>query len=544
MKAFSDLLERLYFEPATLGKTTLLLDYFARTPDPDRGYATAIIAGTLSLPNFKRAMVLDLIRARTDPQLLAMSYDYVGELSETVAHLWPAPCRPGASAPTARRAPGSDFASTAAAEHDLPSLTAVINSLRHTPKADLPDHVAGLLDRMTSPERWALLKIGMGGLRIGVSARLLKQVLARYGAQPVERIETLWHGLDPPYDSLFAWLEGRGPEPVVTDSPTFTPVMLAHALEPANYALITPEIYAAEWKYDGIRVQPVNAAFGRALYTRTGDDISQAFPDALHHLNFHAVLDGELLVQRDDAPGSFNDLQQRLGRKTPTAKLMADYPAGITVYDVLMLEGEDVRPQPYAARRALLQAALDHHRPAGIRLSPELRYDDFAALSALRDSVDNASVIEGVMLKRRDSPYVSGRPTGPWWKWKINPKLVDAVLMYAQRGSGRRSSFYSDFTFGLWKGNELLPVGKAYFGFTDEELQALDKWVRNNTLNSFGPVREVNKALVFEVAFDAVHRSSRHKSGFALRFPRISRIRWDKPASEADRLDILENLVN
>ena len=520
MKAFSRLLERLYYEPATLGKTRLLLDYFAVTPDPDRGYAVAVIADTLSLPNFKRSMVLDLIRARTDPALLAMSYDYVGELSETVAHLWPS-----------------------GAAGELPSLTAVIDGLRHTPKADLPAYVAGLLDRMTSPERWALLKIGMRSLRIGVSARLLKQVLAKYGDQPVERIETLWHGLDPPYENLFAWLEGRAEAPEVHDAVTFTPVMLAHALEENNHLLITPETYAAEWKYDGIRVQAVYGPAGRALFTRTGDDIGQAFPDVREHLNFHAVLDGELLVLRGDETGSFNDLQQRLGRKAPSVKLMRDYPAGMIVYDLLRLEGEDVRPLPYVERREMLHNALARYQPPGIRLSPELPYNDFAGLSDLRASVDNASVIEGVMLKRRDSAYVAGRPTGPWWKWKIDPKRVDAVLMYAQRGSGKRSSFYSDFTFGLWKGNELLPIGKAYFGFTDAELKELDKWVRNHTLQSFGPVREVARELVFEVAFDAVHRSARHKSGFALRFPRISRIRWDKPAAEADHMPVLEALV-
>lgn len=522
MKAFSRLLESLYYEPSTLGKTRLLIDYLRTTPDPDRGYAVAIIAGDLSLPNFRRSMVLDLIRARVDPTLLALSHDYVGELSETVAHLWPAP---------------------EAEQRDLPPLHEVVEALRHTPKAQLPDYVAGLLDRMTSPERWALLKIGAGALRIGVSARLLKQVLAKFGDQPVERIESLWHGIDPPYQPLFDWLEGRKPEPVVSERLTFTPVMLAHPLEARDHALITPDTYAAEWKYDGIRVQIVHSGIGRALFTRTGDDISGSFPDVLAHLNFHAVLDGELLVQRGDETGTFNDLQQRLGRKAPSAKYMADYPAAIVAYDVLFLEGEDVRACPYDQRRALLQAALERHQPDGIRLSPQLPYGDFAELEALRASVNNASVIEGLMLKRRDSAYVAGRPTGPWYKWKINPKRVDAVLMYAQRGSGKRSSFYSDFTFGLWSGNQLLPIGKAYFGFTDAELKDLDKWVRHNTLNTFGPVREVKKELVFEVAFDAVNRSKRHKSGFALRFPRISRIRWDKPAQEADHLSVLEPLA-
>ena len=181
--------------------------------------------------------------------------------------------------------------------------------------------------------------------------------------------------------------------------------------------------------------------------------------------------------------------------------------------------------------------------PLALRLSPELPYTAFSELEELRGSVDNASVIEGLMLKRRDSAYVAGRPTGPWYKWKINPKLVDAVLMYAQRGSGKRSSFYSDFTFGLWSGNQLLPIGKAYFGFTDQELAFLDRWIRNHTVARFGPVREVEKSLVLEVAFDAAQLSSRHKSGVALRFPRIARIRTDKPAAEADHLQSVLNLI-
>ena len=524
MRAFARLLERLYFEPATLGKERLLLDYFAATPDPDRGYAVAIIADTLSLPNFKRAMVLDLIRERTDSTLFAMSYDYVGELSETVAHLWP----------TSGLLPN---------DPDLPPLHEVIDGLRHTPKTKLPAYVAGLLDRMSSPERWALLKIGMGALRIGVSARQLKQVLAKYGRQPVETIETLWHGLSAPYEDLFAWLEGRADMPAVHESLTFTPVMLAHALEEKDHGLITPDAYAAEWKYDGIRVQLVNGPAGRAIFTRTGDEISAAFPDALEHLNFPAVLDGELIVRRGEAHGTFNDLQQRLGRKSPGKALLESHPAGVIVYDVLTLEGEDVRPQPYAARRDLLAAALDRYKPQHMSLSPELAWASFGDLERLRESVIASPTIEGLMLKRRDSAYVAGRPTGPWYKWKIDPKTVDAVLMYAQRGSGKRSSFYSDYTFGLWSGEQLLPIGKAYFGFTDAELVELDKWVRHHTIQSFGPVREVKKELVFEVAFDAVFKSGRHKSGYALRFPRISRIRWDKPAAEADKLEILEGLI-
>ena len=290
----------------------------------------------------------------------------------------------------------------------------------------------------------------------------------------------------------------------------------------------------------GVRVQLAHNAHGRKIFTRTGDDIGGAFPDALHFLNFHAVIDGELIIDRNGVHGGFNDLQQRLGRKAPSAKLMADYPAGIIAYDVLSLEGEDLRAHSYENRRARLAAALERFKPGGVTLSPLAPFADFAALSAARASVHADPTIEGLMLKRKDSPYVAGRPTGPWYKWKIDPKLVDAVLMYAQRGSGKRSSFYSDYTFGLWRDGELLPIGKAYFGFTDAELAELDKWVRHHTIQQFGPVREVDKHLVFEVAFDAVQRSKRHKSGFALRFPRINRIRWDKPANEAATLEDMQ----
>ena len=521
MKKFSALLETLYYTHSNLGKERVLCEYFSATPDPDRGYALAIIAGTLSIPHFKRTMVLEMIRARVDPTLLAMCHDYVGELSETVAHLWPGTGEEG----------------------ELPPLHEVVERLATSSKEALPVYVAGLLDRMTSPQRWALLKIGGGNLRIGISARAVKQILATFGNKPVEEIESLWHGLEAPYLSLFAWLEGKTEAPNVTQTITFTPVMLAHPLEEKDLPRITPETYAAEWKYDGIRIQLVSSPLGKALFTRTGDDIGHAFPDVLARMRFEGTLDGELLVKHGEEIASFNALQQRLNRKSPSAKLMAEYPTTIIAYDALTLEGRDIRALPYDERRALLEAAFTTHKPERMDISPQIPFTHSDDLIRHRDDVSAHPTIEGLMLKRRDSAYVAGRPTGPWYKWKNEPKLVDAILMYAQRGSGKRSSYYSDYTFGLWKGNEILPIGKAYFGFTDEELKLLDKWVRHHIQNSFGPVVEVEKELVFEIAFDAVNRSKRHKSGFALRFPRIHRIRWDKPAQEADRLDILEKLL-
>jgi DNA ligase-1 len=526
MRAFADLLDRLYFTHGNLAKAALLKDYLRRTPDPDRGWAIAAVAGELRFELFKRALVRDLIAGRTDPALFAMSYDYVGETAETVAHLWP-----------------STSGQTGARE--LPPLHQAIEEFRKRSKPEISDYLASLLDISTPAQRWALLKLGTRTLRVGVSARFMKRVLAEYGEVPLADVEEVWHGLAPPYPELFAWLEGRAGKPDIAEQAVFHPVMLANPLDDADLGQITPEAFQAEWKYDGIRVQLVSLAAGKALFSRTGDDISAAFPDLMEAAGFHAVLDGELVARRDGAIGSFNDLQQRLNRKSPGAKLMASAPAHLIVYDALRIGPWDLRALPLTERRAELARWFAETAPRAMDLSATLDFDGPGSLADLRASAAGLAgpYVEGLMLKRKASPYVSGRPQGEWYKWKRDPLLVDAVLMYAQRGSGKRSSFYSDYTFGLWRGDELLPVGKAYFGFTDEELRQLDRWVRGHTVARFGPVREVEKALVFEVAFDSVQASSRHKSGVAMRFPRINRIRWDKPASEADRLDTLQKLI-
>jgi len=529
MHDFAALLERLYFTYANSDKAAVLRDYLARTPDPDRGWAVAAIAGELRFDLFKSALVRDLIKARVDPVLFDLSYDYVGELSETVAHLWPV----GENATRLNR---------------LPPLHEVVERFSTLPKGEIGAYLAHLLDNATPPERWALIKLGTRGLRIGMSARFLKRCLAEYGGVDVSEIEEVWHALSPPYEPLFAWLEGQAEKPCTGDAVVFHPVMLAHPIEDDELDSITPETFQAEWKYDGVRVQAVSTPEGRALFSRTGDDMSAAFPDVVARLDFTGVFDGELLVLNGGALGTFNDLQKRLNRKRPEKKLMADFPGHLILYDVLKLEGEDLRALPLDARRARLADWVSARQPRSMSLSQALDFagaDELAGLRARVSMGDDPALatVEGLMLKRRDAPYIPGRPKGAWYKWKRDPLLVDAVLMYAQRGHGKRSSFYSDYTFGVWRAAELLPVGKAYFGFTDEELKELDKWVRNHTVGRFGPVREVEKALVFEVAFDSIHPSTRHKCGLAMRFPRINRIRWDKPAAEADRLDTLAALV-
>lgn len=523
MIAFAALLERLVFTPGRNAKIALLRRYFASEPDPDRGIGLAAVAGDLAFATAKSGLIRDLAATRTDPELFAWSYDYVGDLAETVALMWP-------SAPTNSTPPG---------------LHEVVHTLNTAPKADLPHIVERWLDASDASVRLALLKLITGGLRVGASARLAKIALSEIteGRIAPDDIEEVWHGLSPPYLPLFAWIEGHGERPDPADAPVFRPPMLAHPLEPPDFASLDPQAFRAEWKWDGIRVQLVATCGGKRVYSRGAEDISGGFPEIVEAMEFEAVLDGELLVLRDDAVAPFADLQQRLNRKVVGAKMLRDFPAHVRLYDILFDGAEDLRPLGFDERRTRLEDWFARVRPTRMDLSVMLPFASLDELAGFRDGARAAS-IEGLMLKRADAPYVPGRPKGQWWKWKRNPLTVDAVLMYAQRGHGKRSSFYSDYTFGLWRAgegghDELVPVGKAYSGFTDQELVMLDRWVRNHTVARFGPVREVEKSFVLEIAFDAAQLSSRHKSGVAMRFPRVARLRQDKPAAEADRLEML-----
>ncbi|OCH99231.1 ATP-dependent DNA ligase [Legionella jamestowniensis] len=524
MKKFAQLLNSLYFSYSNLTKLRLLQHFFATTSDPERGYAIAILADTLEFPTFKRALIRELIDQRIDPYLFTLANDYVGDVSETLALAWP---------------------DTAKTTSYLPSLTEVIYTFNTIPDNQMAAHLVKLLNNSNVIERWALLKLGTGSLRVGVSARFVKKALAQYGKVDIKDIEHVWHGLNPPYTELFAWLEGKQGTPEMAEAVFFHPVMLSHPLKEKDFPLITAEDFFAEHKYDGIRVQLVSNGQNKALYSRTGDNISASFPDVLSEINTDVVLDGELVIQSQTTIGSFNDLQQRLNRKKISDKILREQPAAIILYDILKAGFTDFRTLPLKERRRKLQDWYKRHQPSNMWLSQLLSFNDTEGLLKLKETVlaEQHIAVEGLMLKRKTSPYIAGRPVGHWYKWKRDPHLIDAVLMYAQRGHGKRSSYYSDYTFGLWQDNTLLPVGKAYFGFTDEELYQLDKWIRHHTQHHYGPVREVEKALVFEVAFDAVNFSSRHKSGVALRFPRIHRIRWDKPASEADQLETLLALI-
>ncbi|MEL7199409.1 MAG: cisplatin damage response ATP-dependent DNA ligase [Pseudomonadota bacterium] len=539
MKAFATLLDTLVYTTSRNRKLALIADYLQNAPDPDRGWALGALTEELDFPAVKSSTIRNLMKDRVDPVLWTLSRDFVGDTAETASLLWP----------------NTDMES-----NDFLTLSQAVEALSDLTRVSAPKELPELLGRLDSNGRFALIKLATGGMRIGVSARLAKTAFARAFDVSLDDVEEYWHALEAPYPELFGWAAEGGNPPDIEGRPRFRPFMLAHPLEDTTVDLAD---YAAEWKWDGIRVQlcrvkDSDGVSQTRLYSRSSDDISATFPELLNVLPIDAVLDGELLVRGSTQGGeagsksqggaaSFNALQQRLGRKTVSKKMLAEAPAFVRLYDALLIEGEDLREKAWEARREALESVMPRLPDSHFDLSAIVEARDFDHLAEIRENARDEA-IEGLMLKRRDAPYIAGRKVGLWYKWKRDPLLIDCVLMYAQRGSGKRSSFYSDYTFGCWDGDpdsgaELLPVGKAYSGFTDAELKKLDRLVRQTTLNRFGPVREVERTLVFEVAFDSVHTSKRHKSGLAMRFPRIHRIRWDKPVHEADRIEGLRALV-
>ncbi len=524
MKRFAQLLDQLAYESQRNEKIRLLTTYFSDVPDPDRGYALAALTGTLDIAHAKPALLRGLIEERVDPVLFRMSYDYVGDMAETISLLWPEGENVDASL----------------------SLSHMVTKLNATSKSDMPGQIANWLSALNATERWALIKLMTGGLRIGVSARLAKTAVAKLGSLKINDIEEVWTGLEAPYESLFAWASGNADKPKIDRAAPFRPVMLAHPLDEKDQDKLDARDFMAEWKWDGIRVQAGGERGINRLYSRTGEDISHTFPDLTDAISFDGAIDGELLIVREGNVLPFSELQKRLNRKRVTASLLKSHPAAIMAYDLLFDGEEDLRPLPFEDRRRRLESWYQRNASERFLLSSMVPFNNWEDLAKQRTAPADTG-IEGLMLKRRDSVYEPGRPKGPWFKWKRDPYLIDAVLLYAQRGHGKRSSFYSDYTFGVWQDGKLVPVGKAYFGFTDEELKQIDKFVREKTINRFGPVREVthepHDGLVLEVAFEGLNESTRHKSGVAMRFPRISKLRWDKPPHEADTIDTLRALL-
>jgi DNA ligase-1 len=528
MKDFAALFNAVDQTTKTTVKVAALAEYFTTAAEEDRLWTVALFSGRRP----KRAVTTTKLREWASEAsgvplwLFEDSYAIVGDLAETIALVLPP-----------------------VENDDTGTLTSWINALRGLKDEDDAARKAFVLSawqQLGGTERFLFNKLITGGFRIGISQKLMTRALSRASGRPepemAHRLMGNWHPDDVTWHSLIE------AEDASADASRPYPFYLAYALEDGPEALGTPEDWRAEWKWDGIRGQLILRDGDYFVWSRGEELMTDRFPElarAADHLPPGTVLDGELLVWQPGAefPSSFNALQARIGRKTVPKKLLKEAPVVLHAYDLLEWQGEDIRDHPFAERRALLEkAAADLPADAPVRLSPQHQFTEWAELATLRDTA-RESQAEGLMLKRADSPYLSGRKKGDWWKWKLDPLTIDAVMIYAQSGSGRRANLFTDFTFAVWNGNDLVPFTKAYSGLTDAEFRQITAWVRKNTQQRFGPVRQVTPHHVFEIAFEGIQPSPRHKSGVALRFPRMLRWRKDKPLQEANTLDDLKEML-
>ena len=527
MKRFAALFTALDRTTRTTAKVEALADYLGRAPEADRLWTIALLSGRRP----KRAVTTTLLRrwaaerAGIPLWLFEEAYPIVGDLAETIALVLPDATHPE--------------------DRPLTDWIDGIRALPTLPEDERRDWVLGAWDALGTTERFVFNKLITGGFRMGVSQKLMTRALSRAtGVDEAELAHRLMGDWSPETTGFRALVLERDP---AADLSKPYPFYLAYQLDDGPEPLGDPAEWAAEHKWDGIRGQLILRGGEHWLWSRGEELITDRFPEFATLRDFvpaGTVIDGEVLAWRDGAPLGFAALQPRIGRKTVPKKLLAEAPAAIRAYDLLEWQGEDLRPLPFAERRAHLDTLMADLPPdAPLNLSPLLSFADWDALAGLRAGSRELGA-EGVMLKRRDSPYRDGRRKGDWWKWKVDPLTVDAVLIYAQQGHGRRANLFTDFTFAVWKGNELVPFTKAYSGLTDAEFRKITAWVRRNTLNRFGPVREVTPHHVFEIAFEGIQESPRHKSGIALRFPRMARWRHDKPMSEANTLDDLRVLLD
>lgn len=546
MKRFAHLFQRLDRSTATLDKRAALVDYLREAPPADAVWGLWLLSGRkiggarakLATTGELRAWIAAV--AATPPWLVDDAYHHVGDLAETLTLLLDDP-------PADRQL-------------DLSLATWIEERLLPLANRTEPERRAAIeagWRGLPEAERLVFNKLLTGSLRVGVSQGLIQQALAQYSGVQIARIAQRMLGDWTPTAAFLARLVGE--EEALEDQSAPYPFYLASPLEQDVDALGPVDDWLLEWKWDGIRLQLIRRGDTVALWSRGEERLDGRFPEieaAARALPADVVIDGELLAWADgDRPLPFAALQRRIQRRRPGAKTLAEVPVRMVAYDLLEWAGEDWRERPLSARRQQLATLLRQPATAGngageagatgpvlalpvIRLSPEIAVSDWATAASLRAESRERDV-EGLMLKRRASVYQHGRKRGDWWKWKIGPLTIDAVLIYAQAGHGRRSTLYTDYTFGLWDGDALVPVAKAYSGLSDAEILELDRWIRAHTTERFGPVRSVTAHWVFELGFEGVNRSSRHKSGVAVRFPRILRWRRDKLAAEADRLETL-----
>ncbi|MEM9575942.1 MAG: ATP-dependent DNA ligase [Pseudomonadota bacterium] len=528
MKTFAQLFSAIDQSTKTTVKTAALAAYFKQAPEPDRIWTIALFSGRRP----KRAVTTTRLREWAAEEsgiplwLFEESYPIVGDLAETIALVLPD-----------------------TETNDDTSLSEWITGLRALATREEPERKAYVLDawqRLGGTERFVFNKLITGGFRVGISQKLMTRALAQATGKPeAELAHRLMGDWQPDAVTWRSLIEEDDP---AADASRPYPFYLAYALEDAPDALGTPQEWQAEWKWDGIRGQLILREGAYFVWSRGEELMTDRFPElarAMDFLPMGTVLDGELLVWQADAdlPASFNALQKRIGRKTVPKKLLKDAPVVLHAYDLLEWQGEDLRDKPFAERRGLLEKACANlPSEAPVKLSPQLGFRTWENLAHQRAEA-RAAHAEGIMLKRADSPYRVGRKKGDWWKWKLDPLTIDAVMIYAQAGHGRRANLFTDFTFAVWNGNDLVPFTKAYSGLTDAEFREITAWVRKNTQQRFGPVRQVTPHHVFEIAFEGIQASPRHKSGVALRFPRMSRWRQDKPLQEANTLDDLKDML-
>jgi DNA ligase 1 len=528
MRRLAALFDRLDRSTATLDKRAALVDYFRAAEPRDAVWALRLLSGG-KLARIAQSGELQawIAAASATPDwLVAECHAHVGDLAETLTLLLDDP------APQERiDAPLHHW------------VERVLLPLRGAPAAERQATVERAWRALPGTQRLLFNKLLTGALRVGVSQRLVQQALAELTGIDIARIAQRMMGDWPPTPAYLAAL--LAPEVTQADAQQPYPFFLASPLEQPVASLGPVEDWLLEWKWDGIRLQLIRRGTQIALWSRGEERVDGRFPEveaAARALPDGCVLDGELLVWREDRVQPFAALQKRIGRLKPGAKLLADAPVALLAYDLLEQDHQDLRALPLQQRRERLAVLLEALADPRIRLSQEVRAADWADAARQRERARELDV-EGLMLKRRASPYQVGRRRGDWWKWKIDPLTIDAVLVYAQSGSGRRATLFTDYTFALWDGERLVPVAKAYSGLDDAEILRLDRWIRANTRERFGPVRVVEPLHVFELGFEGVQRSTRHKSGVAVRFPRILRWREDKRPADADRLETLQALA-
>jgi DNA ligase-1 len=525
MKKFAELIKDLDSTNKTTEKISYITQYLSSANDSDKLWMIFLLSGGRVKKNFTTPELRQwAVEASGIPQwLFDESYAFVGDLAETISLVIPN--------------------ANVKSEYSLSELVGIIGNKKKSEKDDTKQSVFDVWKVLGRRELFAFNKLMTGGFRLGVSSGILINAIAAHESAEKDVIAFRLSGNWDPYNTTYSALI-RGENEFLNLSKPY-PFHLAYPVEGNVEDLGEYSEWSAEWKWDGIRAQLIRRGGELFIWSRGEEIITEKFPEltfALKIIPDGTVLDGEILCFNDGRPMNFNVLQKRIGRKNLTSKILKEAPVVFIAYDIIEYECKDIRKDSLESRRIKLEKVLSANEDCALKLSPLIIFNYWNELRKIREqSQENGT--EGVMIKRKVSEYQTGRKKGSWWKWKIDPMTVDAVMIYAQAGHGRRSGLFTDYTFAVWDNEKLVTIAKAYSGLTNKEIEEVDKFVKENTVERFGPVRTVSPELVFEIAFEGIAESSRHKSGIALRFPRISRWRKDKKASEADTITELRKLI-